>query len=118
MPADSNSDQKCPFCAILSGEEPGVILDRNDELQFALIKSIHPEASVHLLAIPTQHVGSTEALEAENREMFLQLVDYAISQGHALVDDFPKLQQGFTLKMHFGSYESVPHAKLHILGME
>ena len=91
---------------------------RDDDKGFILIKSIHPEATVHLLAIPTRHVGSTEALEAENREMFLQLVDYAISQGHALVDEFPKLQQGFTLKMHFGSYESVPHAKLHILGME
>jgi len=30
----------------------------------------------------------------------------------------PHLEKGFTLKTHFGSFETVPHPKIHILAVE
>jgi len=34
------------------------------------------------------------------------------------VADYPALGYGFTIKFHLGAYETIPHAKLHILSKE
>ncbi len=108
----------CPFCGILSGVEPGTIIARNDEKQFAIIKSIHPESVVHWLAVPFEHMESTEAYEEKAAGRFIELFEWAITQTKQLVADEPYLEKGFTLKTHFGSFETVPHPKIHILAME
>lgn len=118
MSPGSDTSADCIFCAILNGREPAVVVARDDQQQLALIKSIHPESSIHWMAVPTQHVDSIEALKSANQEQFVRLVDYAIAQARELAADYPTLERGFTLKMHFGSYETIPHAKVHILGME
>jgi diadenosine tetraphosphate (Ap4A) HIT family hydrolase len=115
---DQIDGQSCPFCAILKGEEPGTIIARDDERQFALIQSIHPEATVHWMAVPFEHVESTERLEHENQERFLGLVEFAVSHVKRSVELYPQLQRGFSVKMHFGSFETISHAKLHILSTE
>ncbi len=108
----------CPFCSILRGEAPGIIIARDDEKGFALIRSIHPESVVHWLAIPTTHVDSTEVMEQLDGRGLLDLLEYAIREVRSRVDDVPQFAPGFTVKMHFGSYESIPHAKLHVLAAE
>lgn len=113
-----SSVSDCPFCNILNGVEPGTILARDDENGFAIIKSIHPESVVHWLAVPTDHIESTEVMEQTQSKRFLGLFEYAIREARNAVEETPQLVRGFTIKMHFGSYESVPHAKLHILAVE
>ncbi len=108
----------CPFCAILSGEEPGNFIARDDEKQFALLESIHPEGAVHWMALPFEHIESTEALQKVDPERFIDLVKFAIKETKAHRGDYPYLTQGYTIKMHFGSYETIPHAKLHVLSVE
>ena len=103
---------------MLRGDAPGTILARDDEKQFAIIASLEPEAAVHWLAMPFESGQGTEALEHSDRERFLQLVDYAISETKARVGDHPELGIGFTIKFHIGGYETIPHAKLHILSIE
>lgn len=112
-----NSDE-CPFCNILRGAAPGTIIARDDEKGFALIRSIHPESVVHWLAIPTSHVDSTEVMEQQDGRALLNLLEFAIGEVRSRVDEVPQFARGFTVKMHFGSYESVPHAKLHVLAAE
>ena len=116
----SESISACPFCAILSGEEPGTIIARDDDKRFAIIKSIHPESVVHWLAVPFEHEDSTEVFEAANGRRFVELFEWAMEQAKAPValEQEPRLIQGFTLKTHFGSFESVPHPKIHILAVE
>ncbi|MCB9136900.1 MAG: hypothetical protein H6642_00975 [Caldilineaceae bacterium] len=114
----NTQDNDCPFCAILSGEEPGTVIARDDAQGFVLIQSIHPESSVHWLAMPVEHVASTEALEAADGEQFLNLVEFAIDQANAQTANYPELTSGYTLKLHFGAHETVPHAKVHILNVE
>lgn len=108
----------CPFCAIIDGTGPGKIIARDEENKFVLLQSIHPGSVVHWLAIPYEHVDSTETLERENRDRFLGLVDFAVTQARMAAQKEPALVKGFTLKMHFGSFESVPHAKVHIVAVE
>jgi histidine triad (HIT) family protein len=109
---------ECPFCDILNGSAPGKVIARDEERGFALIESIHPESVVHWLAVPVEHVPSTEVMEQAEGSRFLQLFEFAITQVKAQREEIPQLYQGFTIKIHFGSYESVPHAKLHVLATE
>lgn len=113
--SDSNDDT---FVSILNGEEPGTIIARDVIKRFAIIECLHPEAAVHWLAIPYEPIPSIEELERNNRERFLDLIDFAVSAARSRVDAYPELELGFTIKFHFGSFETVPHAKLHILSCE
>ncbi len=112
------NDNNSPFAAILNGESPGKVVARDDNRQFALIEAIEPEAAVHWLAVPYEYGFGTEEMEQQHRERFLELVDFAIKQTKELAADFPLLENGFSVKFHIGSFETVPHAKLHILSME
>jgi diadenosine tetraphosphate (Ap4A) HIT family hydrolase len=113
-----NEANDCPFCAILKGAEPGKIIARDDQQRFALIQSIHPEATIHWMAIPYEHVASTEVMQNDDSARFLALVDFAVTQAKVAVADYPQLLRGFSLKVHFGSFETVSHAKLHVLSKE
>ena len=109
------------FVSILNGDAPGTIIARDVIKRFAIIECMHPEAAVHWLpnhAIPYEPVPSIEELEQNDRERFLGLMDFALSEAKAKADEYPALSQGFTIKAHFGAYETVPHAKLHILSSE
>ncbi len=113
-----NSNVYSPFVGILRGEEPGTVIARDDDKQFALIASMEPEAAVHWLAMPYEAGLSTEQLQAEDRERFLDLVEWTIAETQAHLAEHPEFANGFTIKMHFGAYETVPHAKLHVLSVE
>ncbi len=108
----------CPFCGILQGTEPGTIIARDETQGFAIIQSIHPESVVHWLAVPYEHVDSTETFETQQGRRFAQLFEYAVATAKAAALDYPHLERGFTLKTHIGSFETVPHAKIHILAVE
>lgn len=114
----AESTIECPFCGILNGVEPGTIIARDDARQFAIIKSIHPESVVHWLAIPFEHAESTEGYEAGNAQRFIELFEWSVNQAKLLMVDEPYLERGFTLKTHFGSFETIPHPKIHILAVE
>lgn len=107
-----------PFTAILDGREPGTILARDDDRRFALIQSLEPEAAIHWLAVPFEAGRTTEELEQQDRQRFMELIDWTVGQARSLAAEHPALSQGFTVKFHFGAYETVPHAKLHILSVE
>ena len=116
MSEQHNAD--CPFCGILKGAEPGTIIARDEEQRFAIIESIHPESVIHWLAVPYEHVDSTEEFEQMSGKRFAQMFEFAVARTRAAAPDYPYLERGFTLKTHVGSFETVPHAKIHILAME
>ncbi len=112
------SNEESPFVTILAGEGSDEVLARDEARRFALVKSMHPEGAIHWLAVPYEPIASIEELEKTDRARFLELVEFAITQTQALAETYPLLQRGFTIKFHFGGYETVPHAKLHILSVE
>lgn len=118
MGMGTQSNFESPFAAILNGEEPGTIIVRDNTHRFALIESVEPEAEVHWIAVPFETGMSTEQLEQTNPERFMELVQWSVAQAKAHAVDHPALGNGFTIKFHFGAYETIPHAKLHILSVE
>ena len=112
------SEEKSLFASIISGEEQGTIVVQDDEKQLALIECLEPEAAIHWLAVPYEYGYGTEELEQEHSARFLELVDFALIETKALVEEYPILGNGFTIKFHVGAFETIPHAKLHILSSE
>lgn len=112
------SQEKSPFSAIINGEEEGTVIAQDDEKQLALIECLEPEAAVHWLAVPYEYGYGTEELKNEHGARFLELVDFALNQTRALVGEYPILANGFTIKFHVGAFETIPHAKLHVLSTE
>ena len=115
------SEQKpngSPFAGILRGEEKGTVIARDDEQQFAIVTSLEPEAAVHWLAIPFEAGFSTEEMRDVQGEKFMALLDFAIAETRSRVQEYPVLENGFTIKFHCGAYETIPHAKFHILSNE
>lgn len=111
------SDQS-PFTAIIEGKEPGNIIARNDEKRFAIIECIEPEAAVHWLVVPFEFGQNTEEMEKLDQERFMDLVSFAVNETKNQMEAYPLLQNGFTVKFHVGAFETIPHAKLHILSAE
>ena len=110
--------ESSPFAAIVNGEKQGTVIAQNEEKRFALIESLEPEAAVHWLAVPYDTTFSTEDLQQQHSQRFLDLIDYALAQTKALIPDYPILGNGFTIKFHVGAFETIPQAKLHILSTE
>lgn len=118
MGVDNKNHFDSPFTAIIRGEEPGTIIARDDTQRFAIVSSLEPEAAIHWLAIPFEAGESTESMAQNDRDRFLKLIDFAIAETKARIENYPELTNGFTIKFHFGAYETIPHTKLHILSVE
>lgn len=106
------------FSKILSGMEPGKVVARDDEKQFAIIQDKHPEGAIHWLIVPFEYYATTEEMICDRPDRFAALVRFAVSEAQKLTDEYPALEHGYTIKFHFGAYESLTHAKIHLLSIE
>jgi histidine triad (HIT) family protein len=104
--------EDCIFCKIIAGEIPSnVVLETKDVIVF---RDLTPQAPVHLLAIPRQHIATindlqdTDALQMGN--LFLAAKAAAEKEGIA--------EEGYRTVMNCGegAGQSVFHVHLHILG--
>ena len=102
----------CIFCKIGKGEIKSDILDRDDKV-FA-IKDIHPQAPVHILVMPFDHIPSVADLTASTAglisRMTLMANGIAKSQGIA--------EKGYRLTINCGEEggQTVGHLHMHLLG--
>lgn len=112
------NDIDCEFCAILQGLEPAKIVYKDENAKMALIESLHPEGAIHWLAVPFEHVSSVETLAQQDAPRFQDLMTFALAATKMQAANYPDLHNGFTVKMHIGPFETIPHAKLHILSVE
>ena len=103
----------CLFCRIAEGEIPSSkVYEDEDMLAF---RDINPEAEVHVLVIPKQHIGCLDDICPENaeiiRKIFLKIPEIARAAG---------CENGYRLISNCGpdAGQSVPHLHFHILGGE
>ena len=103
--------ENCLFCKIIKGEIPSSRVFEN-EFVYAF-RDINPQAPVHVLVVPKQHVSSLDeldALPAENAlALFRSLSEIAAQEG---------LKNGYRVVSNCGpdACQSVRHLHLHILG--
>jgi histidine triad (HIT) family protein len=102
----------CLFCRIAAGDVPADVVHDGERL--LAFRDINPQAPVHLLVIPKEHVASLGDAEDEVGpllgEILLLARDLALAEGIA--------EAGFRTVVNTGrdAGQSVDHLHLHLLG--
>lgn len=102
----------CIFCQIAAGKVPSDILYRDNEI--IAFRDINPQASIHLLIIPREHIPSI----AHVSEAQLLLIGRLVKVANQLAKEQGIADSGYRLVVNCGkeSGQVVPHLHLHLLG--
>ncbi len=101
----------CLFCAIIKGDIPSKKVYEDDSCYAFL--DINPQAPVHCLVVPKEHIPSADAVNEENSkavsDIFVAIPKIAASLG---------LANGYRIVSNIGDdgCQSVKHLHFHILG--
>ena len=101
----------CLFCKIAAGQIPANKLYEDD--QVLAFYDIDPQAPVHFLVIPKQHIACASEIDSENS----QIVSHIFEVIAKLVASL-KLSDGYRVVNNCGVQggQTVPHLHFHILG--
>ena len=106
------SETSCLFCRIVSGEVPAErVLETVELIAF---RDINPQAPVHVLIIPREHIPSLDRMEESHARLVgrlhLAARDLARREGIA--------EGGWRVVTNVGpdAGQTVPHLHLHLLG--
>lgn len=101
----------CLFCKFVSGElQADVVFDDDDVMAF---RDINPQAPMHVLVVPKQHVATINELTDKNAElvgrMYLAAKQVATEAGYA--------ESGYRTVMNCNADagQTVFHIHLHVL---
>jgi histidine triad (HIT) family protein len=102
----------CLFCKIARREIPAQIVHQDEHI--TVFRDINPQAPVHVLVIPNQHIGSAAELGPGNGPLLAALVMAA----NRVAEAEGVAQSGYRLVANTGADagQSVPHLHLHVLG--
>jgi histidine triad (HIT) family protein len=102
----------CVFCEIVAGRIPAKVAYQDDEV--VAFHDINPQAPVHVLVIPREHVTSLLDLE----EALDGLVGRLVRRARDLARELGLAERGFRLVFNSGDDAgySVYHIHLHLLG--
>lgn len=101
----------CIFCKIIAGVIPSAKV-YEDERVYAF-RDINPQAPAHILAVPKEHIGSADAVDASNSgcvaAIFEAIPKIAAAEG---------LSGGYRVITNIGEdgCQSVKHLHFHIIG--
>ena len=101
----------CIFCAIINGDIPSKKV-YEDEVCFAFL-DINPQAPVHCLVVPKEHIPSADAVTVENSAVVAK-----IFEAIPVIAKELKLENGYRIVSNIGEdgCQSVKHLHFHILG--
>ena len=101
----------CIFCAIIKGDIPSKKV-YEDEACFAFL-DINPQAPVHCLVVPKEHIPSADAINEENSKTVAKIFEAIPRIAREL-----NLAEGYRIVSNIGDNgcQSVKHLHFHILG--
>ena len=102
----------CLFCKIIKGEIPANIIDQTEySLAF---RDINPQAPVHVLVIPKEHIISCRDLNEENIHYLSEIASLA----QKVADEENITEDGYRWVINTGDNggQTVEHIHLHLLG--
>ncbi|WP_195985051.1 histidine triad nucleotide-binding protein [Clostridium sp. D33t1_170424_F3] len=101
----------CIFCKIAAGEIPSNKAYEDDRV--LAFYDLDPQAPVHILMIPKEHIGSATEITAENSAIVAHIFEIAAKLAAEL-----QLDQGWRVVTNVGKDggQSVLHMHFHLLG--
>ena len=102
----------CVFCMIAAGEIPAEIVYEDEAL--IAFRDVHPQAPVHVLLVPREHVASLADLDPAR----IDLAGRLLTAVPSVVAAIGGLDGGFRVIANTGADagQTVSHLHLHILG--
>ena len=102
----------CLFCRIVGGTIPATIVYRDDRV--TAFRDIEPQAPVHVLVVPNEHITSTNHIEAEHEA----IIGHLLRATRVVAQQEGIGESGFRTVLNTGqdAMMSVPHLHLHVLG--
>jgi len=102
----------CIFCQIAAGDIPADILHRDDRV--VAFRDISPQAPVHVLIIPREHITYLSDLTGEQSALAGHMVGVAnqLARSEGIADS------GYRVVVNCGEQggQLVPHLHMHLLG--
>ena len=102
----------CLFCKIVAGEIPAARVFEDDRL--IAFNDINPQAPMHVLVVPKQHVPTLNDLAAADDELVGAMVRAAAAIAKERGFDGPGYRTVFNCNAQAG--QTVFHIHLHVLG--
>ena len=102
----------CLFCKIIAGEIPSSKVYEDDRL-FAF-DDIHPQAPMHVLVAPKQHIATLNDLSASHDDLVGAMVRTGAQIAKDRGFDGPGFRTVFNCNAQAG--QTVFHIHLHVLG--
>ena len=102
----------CIFCAIAAHEVPSTFV--HEDATVIAIRDNNPQAPVHVLVMPREHIASAAELTGDHAELWSQML--AVAQDVARREDIA--QRGYRLVVNVGREggQTVDHLHMHVLG--
>ncbi|MCX5751532.1 MAG: histidine triad nucleotide-binding protein [Candidatus Saganbacteria bacterium] len=102
----------CLFCKIANKQIPSEVVYEDDRV--LAFKDSSPQAPVHILLIPKEHIASTTELG----EKFSHVAKDLFAAVPKVASKFSLLPKGFRVVINQGPHagQAVDHLHLHILG--
>jgi histidine triad (HIT) family protein len=102
----------CLFCKIISGDIPGTIVHRDD--QVTAFRDLHPLAPTHILIVPNKHIDSVNGVTPEDEPLVGRLFTVArdLAQKEGISEN------GYRLIANTGADggQTIFHLHVHLLG--
>ena len=101
----------CIFCAIIKGDIPSKKVYEDDTCYAFL--DINPQAPVHCLVVPKQHIASADAINGDNSATVAAIFEAIPNIARSL-----GLENGYRIVSNIGEdgCQSVKHLHFHVLG--
>jgi histidine triad (HIT) family protein len=100
----------CLFCRIARGEIPSTVVQQND--RFYAFRDINPQAPVHVLAIPREHIATLN--DSRNAELVGGLVLFARDVARA--EGLSEKGYRVVVNTNTDGGQTVFHLHAHVLG--
>jgi histidine triad (HIT) family protein len=106
------SARECVFCEIAAGRRPARLVHQDDAV--TAFWDIHPQARVHLLVIPNQHVTSLREAEVLDPVLLGRCLQVAAR----VASEAGIAESGYRVLTNVGpdAGQSVYHLHFHVLG--
>lgn len=103
-------EQDCVFCEIAKGDLPSVKITENDK--FMAIENKYPQAPVHILVIPKDHVSKKELVVKSPDSFWNEMMEVVFTAIKLKNLD----KSGYKLVNNGAGYNHFDHEHVHILG--
>ena len=105
------SEENCLFCKIVGGEISGEFVHQDE--QCIVIRDINPQAAMHVLVIPRDHIESLDDASQKDEA----LLGHLLRVGARVANDQGHADSGYRTVVNTGAGagQSVFHLHVHVL---